>query len=401
MNTDNVIQETWSNNLSDYRPLILVVDDQNTNLQVVGNLLKRKKYRMNFALNGKEALQIAQRTPPDIVLLDVMMPDMDGFEVARRFKEHLALKEIPIIFLTARAQIEDVVEGLSSGGVDYITKPFFSDELLARVKTHIELKMYREQLQEVSLLTQRQNIELKGLYDEKREFISVAAHDLKNPLNAVIGLSSCMILDLNQNNPETVIPLDDETKASYLDMIQSSGEHMLEIINNILSAEKLDSSHDDSPMEEIDLSEITRQITGLNAFHAREKKISLNVGIESNILINGAPVQIRELLDNLISNAVKYSPCNSIVTVSVEESPLDETNYSAMICVKDQGPGFTAEDRQDLFKPFITLSAQPTGDEASTGLGLSIVKKIVDKHNGKITLITTPGKGAEFRVFLP
>ncbi len=368
---------------TNHRGLILIVDDVPQNLQVLRSTLEKENYRIAAANSGEVALRYLQKKTPDLVLLDVMMPIMNGFEVCQKIKAQEPLAHVPVIFLTARTEKEDVVAGFESGGIDYITKPFNTAELLSRVKTHIELKRARDSIENY-------NRELQSLNDEKTEIMDIAAHDLKNPLTAIL-MHAQALMDRNEAEGEN-------HKSGQA--IQRSGEKMLGIVSNLLDMQRLESGKEDADIELVDLVETVGQLIKDHQAHATKKQIDLRWQASDDILFAETDWRLlQQALDNLLSNALKYSPHQSQVSVSVKPYRNGETECVA-IAIQDSGPGFSETDREQMFKKFARLSARPTGDEDSTGLGLSIVKRLCELLQLELKLETSE-QGSCFTVLLP
>lgn len=215
MHTDKVLKEN---------PMILVVDDQTENLQLVGQILQENNYRAALTSSGREALNFTSKSRPDLILLDIMMPKMDGFHVCQALKADLSTADIPVIFLTAKTQTEDLVNAFRMGGVDYITKPFNPDELLSRINTHIQLKLSKE-------IILKQNEELIRLNEEKNKYLSVIAHDLRNPVSVIFGFVKII--------QERFASLSAEDLKEYISIIRMSSENMEQIISKILELKKI------------------------------------------------------------------------------------------------------------------------------------------------------------------
>ncbi len=360
---------------------VLIVDDNTTNIQVVGTLLKELKVDISVATNGKTALEISEKLIPDLILLDIMMPEMDGFEVIDELYSKDSTRQIPVIFLTAKIQTEDVVKAFEKGAVDYITKPFKAPELLERVKTQLNIKHY--------LLTlERQTTQLKKLNQDKNEFLSIAAHDLKNPINTITMLGKVL--------RDTEDLTKDEIKEFADDLITSSTK-MFHLISELLDVNAIEEGKIVMHKEEVNLDSAIKSTIMHYDLHAKEKNIKIlyNNGAQFNYAIADENA-ILQILDNLVSNAVKYSPFDKTVTLN-----LFNTDKRICFSVTDQGQGFTDKDKEKLFTKFAKLSTRPTNNENSTGLGLSIVKRYVDANDGNINLESEPGKGSTFIVALP
>ncbi len=366
-------------NLSEMK--VLLVDDTPANIDVLRKTLQPEGYELSFAPNGKIALNIVNRVKPDLILLDVMMPEMDGFETCRRLKEDESTKDIPVIFITAKTETEDIVKGFSLGGVDYIAKPFRQEEVCARVKTHLQLMASQKELE-------TQNNTLMELNKLKNHFIGIAAHDLRNPLASITGFSHLLEERLEEFSPKE--------QKKFINIINSSSGKMLALVNNLLDISVIESGNLDLRIESSSLSELIGERVLIFEYHAQKKNISLCL---PEVECDDIPLdknQISQVLDNLISNAIKFSQPGSGVFISLER---DEA--MAKVSVRDEGPGISPEDQGKLFGTFQKLSAQPTGGETSTGLGLAIAKKIVEAHGGAINVENHPESGAVFSFTLP
>lgn len=352
---------------------ILIVDDQEENLRGVGNVLSMMRYDIMLASSAEEAFQQLFKRTPDLILLDVMMPEVDGLAVCRRIKANIQWADIPVIFLSADDDKNIVVQALETGGVDYVTKPFNRAELVSRVRTQLALKQARDRLH--------------ALAEDKDEILGILAHDLKNSL-AGMKLSAGLLQSRSAELPTRCVPL--------VENIMSATERMLAFMQEFLAnqrAEQLQIKH-----VTINLCDVAAHVVSTHQPAAHAKTITLTLHTpKTAVLVTADPEGVMQALENLVSNAIKFSSAGGEVTVTVER-PLAGM---AKCHVSDTGPGFTEDDRTKLFRRYGRLSAQPTGDEPSTGLGLSIVKRLVDAMGGSITLAESTGKGAEFVLALP
>jgi two-component system sensor histidine kinase/response regulator len=352
---------------------ILVVDDITRNLQVVGTALRNQGYEVMPAASGAEALKCIRAQLPDLILLDLMMPEMDGLEVCRRLKADPATRQIPVVFLTASNEMEHLVQGFEVGAVDYVTKPFNPPELLARVRTHLELKHARQRLREMN--------------DEKNEFMGIAAHDLRSPLNAVKGYSEMILED----------PALSGESAALVQRIHQATARMAEMVQNLLDANRVERGEMTVTLAAVELGAIVSSVVESHRPRAAAKNQTIHFqGPPAPMTVLADKTVIIQVLENLLSNAVKYSPAGKAIQVR-----LDGEVDVLRIAVQDEGPGLSADDQKKLFGKFARLSAKPTGGELSTGLGLSIVKKMVEAMNGKVWCESEPGNGATFFVSLP
>jgi signal transduction histidine kinase len=349
--------------------VVLVVDDVERNLQIVGELLTKQRYDVLFATDGETALQRVAARPPDLVLLDVMMPGIDGLEVCRRLQTNPATQDIPIIFVTAADDAEVAVKGLTLGAVDYITNPFHAPELLARVATHVALKQSRDSTRQV--------------INEKNDLMAAVAHDLKNPLSSIRIAGRT----LRQG-------LDGDPRREMAEIIVESCEELLELIEQRLSRNAREATPLSLNPTSILLPDILRAVVQQNRPTAHEKNITLDLRLPDEDLpaVEADYHAAAQIFDNLVSNALKFSNSGSAVMIDVSRE---------RIAVIDQGPGCSPDDVKKLFQPYQRLSARPTAGESSTGLGLSIAHQLVTKMSGRIGYEDTPGGGATFWVTLP
>ncbi|GAB5558416.1 MAG: response regulator [Synoicihabitans sp.] len=355
--------------------IVLIVDDVEKNLQVVGELLTNQRYEVMFAASGQAALDRVAARKPDLILLDIMMPEMDGIEVCRRLQLDPSNQNIPIIFLTAANDDETAVKGLTEGAVDYITKPFNTAELLARVSTHVALKQSRD--------------EARRVIREKNDLMSAVAHDLKNPLASIRIAARSLQSDL-----------DGDPKSEMAAIISDSCEELLSLIEERLTKNAREAALMQLNVDAIDLREILTAVVQQNRPLAHEKKITLELALSGNDPIKALADYhaAAQIFDNLVSNALKFSPTGKSVVIELGGA---ESPEFVAIKVRDHGPGVSAEDRDKLFQPYQRLSAQPTAGESSTGLGLSITQDLVKRQGGRIGVEDTYEGGATFIVELP
>ena len=387
------LRTSGSNSLP--KPLILIVDDVPENLQVLASYLASAGYGVLSASSGPKALNFAQARMPDLILLDVSMPEMDGFEVCRCLKNMPELSNIPVIFITARTDTGDVVRGFEVGGIDYVTKPFNPTELLARVHTHLELKNARDALLKYNHELTRQGDELRRLDDEKNRLLSIVSHDMRTGFGNVINVCESLLLP-DKDMPRTEI---EET----LRLVAQEAEHMILLGENLLNADAI--GHGALRLHPQPLDPLESATFAADK-HRRSAKLK-NVDITVRTAPTDTPVpRVRadrtaflQVLDNLVSNAVKYSPEGGKVSLEIAPAP-DVTRLR--ISVMDTGPGLNQKDKEKLFSEFSPLSTRPTGKENSIGLGLWIVKRMTEAMGGEVGYEPNPhGAGAHFYVLLP
>lgn len=367
------------------KSLVLVVDDISKNLQIVGTLLRKEHYRVVPATSGAQALERVQADPPDLILLDLMMPEMDGLEVCRRLKADPVTRRIPVIFLTASNEMEHLVKGFEMGAVDYVTKPFNPPELLARVRTHLELKHARERLREMN--------------EEKNEFMGIVAHDLRNPLGAITGFSEIVLEEMESWLSQADGKFNQSIKevGACTERIREASLRMTEMAQNLLDVNRIERGEMQLELQPVNLESLVLSAIESQRLRATAKQQAIHFhagGAPASVIVD-SDVML-QVLENLVSNAVKYSPPGRNIFVRLR------TESNAVLCeVQDEGPGLSAEDKRKLFGKFARLSARPTGGEPSTGLGLSIVKKMVEAMNGQVWCESELRNGASFIVKLP
>jgi two-component system sensor histidine kinase/response regulator len=353
---------------------ILVVDDQPVNIQIVGAVLGNLGCEIIPAADGATALKRIALRIPDLILLDLLMPGMNGCEVCLQLKLNPEWKEIPVIFLSAADDKDLIVRALDSGGVDYITKPFNQAELISRVRTQLALKAARDRL--------------KQLAEDKDELLGILAHDLKNYLGGINMSAELMGGQIRRFNDARLTQLSEN-------MIRSSALAMA-FVKEFLANSAADHHFTLKPAT-VNLTEIAATAIQQYRDAARQKKMEIQTDFPAEAVIALADFSaLDQILDNLISNALKFSPHGRRIFVSVRAA-----GKCAECVVRDEGPGFTAEDKAGMFRRYRRLSARPTGGEPSTGLGLSIVLKLIQGMNGELLCDSNPGQGAAFTIRLP
>lgn len=366
---------------------LLIVDDLSENRKLLASILKKNTdFDIVLAKSGVDVIKMFEREDcryPDVILLDIMMPEMDGFEVAEKLKENSNTKDIPIIFITALTDTESKVRAFEMGGVDYISKPFNKSELLARVNTHYQLKKMQDDLK-------KQNTELVRLNDKKNEFLGIAAHDLRNPLSIIMSAA-----DLFQFKYEREL---NEHQNKLLERVLYSSKFMIDLLNDLLDISAIESGKLNLEFMKYNVVDLITSNIEFNTDLATKKDIGIELvnNCNDSIIISIDNNKFEQVLNNLLSNAIKYSKSGTKVIVTIG---CDSNNFN--LSVKDEGLGIPKEEQDKLFAPFSKTSVKSTGGEKSTGLGLAIVKKIIEGHHGKIWVESEVGVGSTFFVSLP
>lgn len=359
---------------TDAPSLILVVDDEPRNIQVVGALLTKHGHEVIAANSGLEALSKIESIKPDLILLDVMMPGMTGFDLCRILQANPETCNTPIIFLSAVDDKNFITEALQFGGVDYVTKPFHGAELLTRVDLHSNLQKTRRRLSKI--------------IEEKNRLVEIVAHDLKNPLNGIQFAALMLTEKSDGQNPQQDI---------LLESIRDSTERAFDIISGLLATPFLEATKATIHCRPICLKSNALAAVKNFELHFFNKKIILSVqSPQERLVVLAEERTLLCCLENLISNAIKFSPIGAKVIIEVTSaSGIGEFR------IEDQGPGIQEDEINDLFKKFTRLSARPTAGESSTGLGLHIVHELVNAMHGDVTYEKSQLGGACFVVRLP
>ena len=396
---------------------ILIVDDTIYNIRLLSLMLAKQGYQVEQAQNGAEALEKVNQQLPDIILLDIRMPDIDGYEVCKILKANPVTKEIPIIFISSIEEASEKVEAFSVGGVDYISKPFQLIEVLARIETHLrlcllqkQLKDQNEQLQLSASVLMRSLQQERELSQMKSDFISVVSHEFRTPLTTIQSAS-----ELLEYYEWTKVE-----QVQQLHQIQGEVKHMTALMEDVLFLSRTNANKSKINLTKFDLlnfcSQLLRQMkktfgenyTLNSSLYLPANQIPANqipanyTSIENPHLQNDLPSVmvkmdeklLRQILTNLITNAIKYSPENSTIDFKLTVDP-DQVTFA----ISDRGIGIPEEDLGHLFSAF--HRAKNVGVIAGTGLGLSIVKNCVDIYNGSISVNSQLNIGTEFIVVLP
>lgn len=375
------------------KEIILVVEDEPINIKVLGAILK-DDYSLRIATNGEKALELARVEPvPNLVLLDIMMPGIDGHEVCKRLKSNPATKNIPVIFISAKSDEADEALGFEIGAVDYIAKPFSSSLVLARVATHLQINRnavkLRSEIQERKR-TQHELIAAKEQAEEatkaKSEFLANMSHEIRTPMNAIKGFTHLAL--------KTQLTV---KQQDYLVKTQNASNSLLGIINDILDFSKIEAGKLEIEDVDFDLEEVLGNLSNLVIQKTSEKKIELlfSVGFDVPMALVGDPLRLGQVLINLTNNAIKFTDKGEIlITISV----LEKSAESAQIqfAIRDSGIGLTEQQQGNLFQAFSQADTSTTRKYGGTGLGLTISKQLVEMMGGEIKVESMPGVGSTF-----
>jgi signal transduction histidine kinase len=399
---------------------ILIVDDTPENLQILSATLSERGYKVRGVVKGKMAIKAAITAPPDLILLDIRMPEMDGYEVCEQLKADPQTREIPIIFISALDEVLDKVKAFAVGGVDYITKPFQVAEVLARVEHQLTIRRLSQQLQEQNRQLQQEIQErlkaekaAEAASIAKSEFLANMSHELRTPLNAILGFTQVMSRDPQLRTEQ----------REYLRIINRSGEHLLDLINDVLDLSKIEAGLISLDESSFNLYRLLDNLEDMFQIKAEQKNLQLLVSVPSNVpqYIKTDPKKLRVCLINLLGNAIKFTEHGTVtLRVTAElgtgeedtgrqehgdtEKSLANLRASSSSLfpntlhfeVEDTGPGIAPEEMQSLFDAFVQTE---TGRKIAegTGLGLAITRKFVQQIGGEIKVSSVLGEGATFK----
>lgn len=372
----------------DRKPLVLVVDDMPRNLQVLSTILDNEGYDITFANNGKQAIEVANSASPDLILLDVMMPEMDGFEACKILKSNDKTKDIPIIFITGRSQSEDIVEGFKAGAVDYVTKPFNTIEMISRIQNHLELKLSKDKMVETNHKLEEYRNELEQTISAKDKFFSIIAHDLRGPFSGFIGLTSMLMEDYEDLQKDDVITISNS--------LNSSAKQLYELLENLLEWSRSQMGKMEYNAVNLDWFDIIVKINTLLDAKSREKNISLINDVKQNTYVFADSNMVNTILRNLVSNALKFTEEGGTITIANEIS-----DDMQSVSVTDTGIGMPDDAMDKIFRIDSKYTTPGTNNEKGTGLGLILCKELVEKMGGNIKVSSTLGEGTTFTFTLP
>ena len=373
---------------------ILIVDDNEKNIQVVANVLAENNYDIDYALNGQDALNLINSYDFTLILLDIMMPGMDGFEVCKRIKNNPEKNEIPIIFLTAKTDVDSIQKAFDNGGVDYLNKPFNSKELLARVKTHVALKTSKDKLKDTNKWLEEKvaertqeldtaNKKLLELDKAKSQFINIISHEIRTPLNGIIGGLSLLKDSGLAEEAESLVGILDLSAAR----LEAFSKKALDIsLFNLYHKKML-------KLENVNINDYILEILNTLEDEKEGKEIYFNNMFNADVSTMKVDANyFYKCLYNIIHNAIKFSPDKSSITIETINK-----NHHLIINIKDEGIGF---DNGFLINDVEAFNNKNHVDN-SPGLGLFLSNKIIEAHGGYLENGNNPDKGAFVKIFIP
>ncbi|OGV55340.1 MAG: hypothetical protein A2X45_15695 [Lentisphaerae bacterium GWF2_50_93] len=377
------------NKLVEHKPLpnILIVDDMPANVLLLEKMLAERGYKARPVPSGKLALQAARDEAPDLILLDINMHEMNGYEVCGHLKADEALKGIPVIFISALDGKIDKVKAFSVGGVDYVTKPFQFEEVEARIHTHLKLRRLQIELEMRNLQLQENYDQLRKLEDLRDNLTHMVVHDMRSPLTGIIGN-----MELLEMYAGKKLDIDE---MALLRGARSSGVILVDMINSLLDVSRLEQGQMPLDVTESDIDILIQN--AVNSLGSLTKDISLHhVKQVLPAMVDCDETIVTRIIANLVGNAVKFTPKGGAVAISIECNE-DGTR----LCVADTGKGIPGEYHQKIFEKFGQVEVRQQRKMYSTGLGLAFCKLAVEVHGGQIGVISEVGKGSTFWFTLP
>lgn len=364
------------------KPYILAVDDEQLNLELLRFILERNNYEFEGTSDDDYFFEILAKRKPDLILLDVIMPRIEGFELCEKLKKFKEYEDIPVIFLTGKVNVKDKVRGFEVGGVDYVTKPFNEQELVARIHNHVELIRAKNQIEEQAKNLRQSN-------DLKDRMFSIIGHDLRSPLSAAkLKMDFIMRGIINPKDDKFL----DET---VFDLLKTMDE-ALNLLQNLLGWAKSESDQIQMIPEKLDLSDLVEQTFRLLKLGSDHKQIEMRNNVPADVSVFADNNMIKTVLRNILSNAIKFTPVEGIIQINAKPGKNKVT-----IEIEDNGNGISKEDIKKILNPNEHFSKLGTEKEPGTGLGLVLCQNFVQKNGGVLKIKSELGTGSTFYFDLP
>ena len=371
-------------------PTILIIDDMKQNIQVLGSILEKYGIDIVATSSGRQGIELAGRMSVDLILLDIMMPDMDGIEVCTKLKSEKKTKDIPVIFITAKSETDDIVLGFEAGGVDYITKPIREKEMIARISTHLELKRHRDHLEELvnmkTIELERAKIAAEEANEAKTRFLTNVHHEMLTPMNGIIGMNELLL--------ETDL---DSEQMDYVKTVEASSNSLLTIVNDVLHFTEAVHGHPHLELAPFEIRSIINDICNVLMIRAREKNIFLKSSVAQAVpeLMIGDARRLRQVLLNICGNGLKFTEKGGvIIDVSLEK---ETTNHAHLtVSVTDTGIGIREDEKKMIFQPFSQVDESLTRKYGGIGLGLANAQQLIGMMGSELEVESVYGQGSRF-----
>jgi len=367
------------------KKLILIVDDNRKNLKLLGQILKSEGYRVTVAQHGIKALSVVNAKRPDLILLDIVMPKMNGFEACQELKKNPDTRDIPVIFLSSKTDKKDVIDGLKLGAVDYIAKPFNTEELLIRVETHLAIREAKSIIAAQKADLEKSNAALKEINSAKDTFFSIITNDLNDLFGSLLSLSDVLTTK--------TVKLRKQERQDFIEIIQQYSQQGSTLLRNLFEWAKVKTGQISFEAEELNLKllvESNIKITN-NEEEAKAKNIALSCNIAQDIVVFADSNMLDRIIRNLVSNAIKFTPENGKITLSAHKK-----GKFVKISIADTGIGIAEKDIDSLFRIDRSVSTNST-----LSLGLILCKELVEKNGGEIWLESKEWTGTTVHFTLP
>ncbi|MEM1336755.1 MAG: hybrid sensor histidine kinase/response regulator [Bacteroidota bacterium] len=364
------------------KPYVLAIDDEQLNLELLQFILDRNDCIFRGTSNDEYFFELLEQRLPDLILLDVIMPRIEGFELCEKIKENPLYRDVPVIFLTGKVNVKDKIKGFEVGGVDYVTKPFNEQELVARIQTHVELRRARNQIEQQAEHLRQSNA-------LKDRMFSIIGHDLRSPLSAAkLKMDFIMRGIVDPTSPD----FKDKTVYELLKTMDEA----LNLLQNLLGWAKAESDQIQIIPENLDLHEIVEQTFRLLKLGSEHKKITLSNHVPKATHVFADLNTTKTVLRNLLSNAIKFTPYEGEIQVNLKMQ-----KNSTIVEVKDNGQGIPPEDIPKILNPSEHFTKLGTDKEPGTGLGLVLCQSFIHKNGGTLKIKSTVGEGSTFYFDLP
>ncbi|WP_350284736.1 hybrid sensor histidine kinase/response regulator [uncultured Croceitalea sp.] len=364
------------------KPYILAVDDEQLNIELIRFILERNDFKFKGTSDDEYFFELLEEQLPDLILLDVIMPRIEGFELCEKLKSYPQYRNIPVIFLTGKVNVKDKVKGFEVGGVDYVTKPFNEQELIARIQTHVELVRAKNQIER-----QAENLRQSNVLKDR--MFSIIGHDLRSPLSAAKLKMDFILRGII--DPKA----DDFLDGTVFELLKTMDE-ALNLLQNLLGWAKSESDQIQIIPEKLDVNDLVEQTFRLLKLGSEHKKIQLINNVSKDSLVFADMNTVKTVLRNLLSNAIKFTPVDGIIKVNAHTNAEHLT-----IEIEDNGQGIPKADIDKILNPNEHFSKLGTENEPGTGLGLVLCQNFVKKNGGTLRIRSEVGKGSVFYFNLP
>jgi len=360
---------------------ILIIDDEPSNLSVIFEYLNKLDAEIMLLQEGIEAVKIAEANNPDIILLDIIMPDMSGFDICKNLKENKTTSDIPVIFMSSLTDTENIVEGFECGGIDYITKPIRKEELIARISNHLRISRTEKKLKKYYL-------EIKEINETKNKILSIISHDLRTPIGNIASFVDMILSDYDYYDTQKI--------KEYLDIIKLSTDSCYYLIDNLLKWGLLQKKQLEPKLKSVNLKNLVYEMVLFFSSSADKKNITLISEIHNDINLFADEEMTKTIIRNLTSNAIKFTKKYGEIKISASIK-----KDFVEISVLDNGVGINQEHLSKIFNKNEFLSTYGTENEKGSGLGLILCRDFTEKNGGRIWVESEPGKGSNFKFTLP